>query len=717
MTKGIWSVHGTLQDGLVMDSSGGQPIRETHGLDHGYPTPRPMRGQSKDEWEEQNARRLFGWWREAVNVHADNRAEMAEDDDYVDHIQWTEQELMDFEEQGRTPLIFNEVQGAILWIAGTERRTRVDGKVLPRTEDDVKPAKIKSDVMKYLSDANGYPWVKSAAFEDAVRVGVGIIEVGVREDETEEPVFLRTETWRRCWWDAFSTEPDWSDLRYFWRRKVLDLDVAMAMFPEHAERLRLLQFQGDWPTDMDEHEHDPAAHLYEQGRAAPVGGHHPDWGSGEIRPQVALLECWYRTPHDVTVIGEGDYRGQVLNPRNPRHQSLSGGASLYDAVRMMTRVAIMTEHGQLITDELSPYVHNRIPFVPVWGYRRRRDNMPYGVVRGIKMAQKDLNKRRSVALQKYATKRTVMEEGAVDDIDDYAEQVSRPDGIIVKRAGKELEIFDNISSAREDVELARQDGEYIRQASGVTGENLGLETNATSGRAILARQNQGTTVTAPLFDNYRRGIQLAGEQTLSLVEQYYNQQRVLRLTDERGNPEFVPINGVDENGNAVNDITGRMSDFQVSDQDYRESLRQAQFEAMMDVVSKMPPEVALQLLDLVMESSDLSNRDEIVKRIRTINGQVDPDDLEQQEAAQQMAAQRQQMQDRAQQIEMAMAEAKAKREAAEAEHARAKTLVQLLDAKIKAMEAGTTINKNPSAAMRGGDLEGIIDQERMSDAA
>lgn len=69
-----------------------------------------------------------------------------------------------------------------------------------------------------------------------------------------------------------------------------------------------------------------------------------------------------------------------------------------------------------------------------------------------------------------------------------------------------------------------QDARYIQEVGGVTTENLGRQTNAVSGKAIEARQNQGYTSTSDLFDNLRLAIQLTGERQLSLIEQFYDQR-------------------------------------------------------------------------------------------------------------------------------------------------------------------------------------------------
>lgn len=97
------------------------------------------------------------------------------------------------------------------------------------------------------------------------------------------------------------------------------------------------------------------------------------------------------------------------------------------------------------------------------------------------------------------------------------------------------------------------------------------------------------------------------------------------MLGERGVAEYIGINQPQPDGTILNDITASKADFVVDQRDYRESVRQAMFESLMEVTGKLPPEVSLQLLDLVIDMSDIPNRDAIVARIRQINGQVDPD--------------------------------------------------------------------------------------------
>jgi len=178
----------------------------------------------------------------------------------------------------------------------------------------------------------------------------------------------------------------------------------------------------------------------------------------------------------------------------------------------------------------------------------------------------------------------------------------------------------------------QQDERYIQNTSGVTDELMARQTNAVSGVAIQNRQEQGQVVTQDLFDNYRLAFQLSGEIQLSLIEQYWNDEKTFRIVGESNAPEFVQVN--DPEG--LNDITASQADFIISEQDYSATIRRAMFENLSEMMAKLPPEMAIQLLDLVFDLSDLPGKEKFVDRIRQINGQKDPNAKEDPNAPQEV---------------------------------------------------------------------------------
>lgn len=574
--------------------------------------------------------KVQGWWTYARSIQSEARSECMRDHDVYDGDSWKPDDKAEVEARGQIAINFNRVAPTINWIIGTEKRNRIDSRVLPRGEEDVKPAETKQNLMKYVSDVNKLPDERSQAFRDCVISGLGWLEAGVGADPAEEPIFVEYEDWRNIWLDPLSVRIDIKDARFLFRRKRVDLDVACAIFPEYANALKIASRSNrGWDEYSDEYydeETDLEAQIEAQGTETDETGGHAQ------RSRVELIECWYKVPEKIEVFRDGTedvgtLRGTRYDVGNPDHQALIDGgfATTTSAIRMTVRCMIYCGN-TILQDEVSPYNHNRFPFVPIWGYRKKKDNTQYGIVRNLRDIQDDLNKRRSKALFILATNQVIADKGAVDDVDELLDEVSRPDGYIEKNPGKELEINNERSLAKEHVEMMSQDAEYIESVGGVTDEQMGRETNAISGKAINARKEQGNVVNFELFDNLRVSTQMLGEILLSLIEQYYTDEKVYRITNEKNQPEFIAVNTPDpETGELLNDITASQADFIVDESAWSASLRQAAFETLMEMVTRMAPEISIQLLDLIVDLSDIPGKDDLVARIRMINGMEDPD--------------------------------------------------------------------------------------------
>ena len=588
--------------------------------------------KEQDEPTRRRLSKVKGWWDYARSIQSTSRSECIRDHEFYDGDQWRIEDKEEVEARGQIATVFNRIKATVDWLIGSEKKNRIDFRVLPRTAEDAKGAESKTQILKYLSDVNKIPVERSQAFEDAAVSGLGWLEAGVVSDPTQEPIFVDYEDWRNIWYDPLSVRLDMKDARFLIRRKRVDLDVACAMFPEFAGSLQIqARSESNWNDTSDgyyDDDTDLEAQIEDLG--ADLDSHINSMGLGSGRGRVDIVECWYKTPEKTRIFdgkGLGTLRGQRYREDDPTHTELVdyGYATVIDAIKMTVRCMIFC--GDIVLQDIeSPYNHDRFPFIPVWGFRKKKDNTQYGVVRNLRDTQDDLNKRRSKALFILSTNQVIADEDAVDDWDELADEVTRPDGIIKKKKGSELIINNERSLAREHIELMMQDAEYIEAAGGVTDEQMGRETNATSGRAIEARQEQGNVVNSKLFDNLRVSTQMLGEILLSLVEQYYTEEKVFRITNEKNQPEFITINAVDsDTGELLNNITAAQADFIVDSSAWTASVRQATFNTLMEMLTRMSPEIAINLLDLVVDLSDIPGKENLVARIRMINGQDDPD--------------------------------------------------------------------------------------------
>lgn len=634
-------------------------------------------------------KRLLDYYARELDRQYDNRLEMAQDADFYDNIQWDEADAQTLRERGQMPLVYNVISASVDWVTGTEKRARSEYKILPRRKEDGRPAERKTQLMKYLEDVNRTPFEISRAFEDAVKVGIGWMEDGIQDEAEEEPLYSQYESWRNILHDSAATKLDMSDARYILRTKWLDLDIAEALFPKRKAVLDQAAADSDDFINLDQYGDEAMdaqeAHLDQRGQSTAS-----DRIMGYQRRRVRVVEAWLRIPVEADQVKGGTWRGEIFDPHSPAHteELQSGRAEKVKKTVMRMHVAICCTAGMLWFSE-SPYRHNRFPFTPIWGYRRDRDGMPYGMVRRLRDIQTDINKRASKALHILSSNKVIMDEGAVDDLDEFTEEVARPDAVIVKKPGHNIVLNADRDLAQGHLDLMSRSIAMVQQASGVTDELMGRRTNATSGIAIQRRQDQGSMQTAKFFDNLFLASQVRGEKQLANIEQFVTEEKAFRITNMRGKPEYITVN----DGLPENDVVRSKADFVISESSWHATMRQAAVEELLDLVAKLAPvapDAVIVMLDLIVESMDIQNREELVKRIRAVTGMRDPDAEEPTEeeianAEKQAEAARQQAE--AQQAAIDKLKAEAAEKLARAEEIQARMANTNVDSQQKALDA------------------------------
>lgn len=650
----------------------------------------------------------------------DNRREMAVDEGFYDHQQWTETEEDLAEDLGHMPMTINVTKTMINWLLGTERRSRSDYKVLPRRKEGSAAAERKSHLLKYLSDVNRSEFAWSLAFAETVKAGISFVEAGVQEDDQGEPIYDRNESYRNCLWDSAGIDLDMEDSRYFFRFKWMDVDQACAFFEDVEDvdaARKAIEGAVEETIDIASDFLDDPAEDHENF----VQGYGLEGGSIEVisRQRVRMIEAWIKLPVKERKMAGGDFRGEIYDEFSPGHveEVESGRARIVERVTNRMFVVIFTSAG-IVYSSPSPYRHNRFPFTPVWCYRYADTHLPYGMIRDVRDLQRDVNKRHAHALFMLVHQKIVMDQGAVDDVDALEDEVNRPTAIIQKRPGYHFEINVDKPEIEHHIAMMMRSIAMIQQVGGITEENLGREHTGKSGKAIIALQDQGALATAPIFDNLRLARQIHGEKMLSLCEQFMTEEKSFRITNKRGSASFYKIN----DGLPENDIIRTKADFIISEDSWQATLRQSGTAMLLETVQGLAataPDLLMAIIDLIIEGMDIPNREEIVRRVRNITGQEDPDadpnapdpERDARNAAKARAAE---MQDRASEAEIAKMEAEAAEKGARADKAsvEAQKLVRSMageniDTQTKALALALEIlQSRPAAEMADAVLAG-----------
>lgn len=659
-------------------------------------------------------RRLVANFTREIDIQAASRAEMALDEAFYDSHQWDEEDARILRERGQEPLVINVIAQSINWLIGSQKRARTDYKVLPRTKDKLSDAQHKTQVLKYLDDVNHSRFNEADAFTEAVKAGLSWLECGIREDTDGEPIYDSYESWRNIIHDSTSRQRDAGDARYIFRVKWVDADHAIQMFSQRKHIIEGAIDRWDDAGAGDSTFGDDAMDAAETYRDAGEG--RPDPHSPDIlRRRVRLIEAWFKVPERTDIMSGGAFTGEIFDPYSRGHvlEVASGRASVKQRMIFRTYVMVMTTAGPLWFGP-SPYRHNKYPFTPLWSYRDAATGAPYGYIRNMRDPQRDINKRFAKALFILSSNKVVMEEGAVDDLDQFTEENARPDGILVVKPNKRIDLNVERGLERSHLDIMQMSLQLIQTTSGVTDEAMGRTTNAVSGKAITARQDQAVLSSGMIFDNLRAAKMFHGEKRLSLVEQFMSEEKEMRITDSRGNTDFITLN----DGMPENDIARAKADFIISEDSWAATIRQAQVAELFQLLTQLAPaapQLVMVLLDVVVEAMDIPSRDLVVKRIRDMTGMEDPDadpnvpDPER-EAREQQKAMQAEMQARAAAAELAKLEGEAASAMAKAEKQKADAMKVLasmpgedIDTKRQAMELAIQMITSPPGSVQAAD--------------
>jgi hypothetical protein len=636
--------------------------------------------------------RLMSWFDQEMRRQAHNRFQMALDEDYYDSMQWQADEAAELKARGQNPVVYNECKPMVDWLIGVERRTRTDFQVYARDDSPEadEDAKTKTKLLKYLADVNRTNFERSSAADDQFKAGLGWIEVGISPDPEDEPIYKRAESWRNMLYDSLGGRRDLEDSRYLFRFRIVDLDVAIAYFPGKERELRAscvgrnndhyMEWWGGTPIEeVDLPMAMPGKYTMYDSDA---------WAKNE-RERVMLIECWH---YEFT-------------------RETRGGPGTVDRVLKKMHCTVMTEQHELL-HVASPYRHNKFPFIPYWCYRRKRDNAPYGPIRPARGPQDSLNKRISKSLFVLSTNQVWIEDGAVDgklmSHDEIRDEARAPDGYILLKAGG----LEKVKTVRENdvaqghLQLAQVDQAMIRNSTGVSEENLNRTTSVQSGVALRQKEDQGGKLTAEIFDNQLFARQLEGELELSLVEQFYREPKIISIAGERSKREYVKINQVGPDGQKINDVTARRANFVIGEQAWKQTVQQAAFESLMEVLGKLAPaspQIVTALLDVVFELADIPNKKLVLQRIRSVTGNNDPDEPLTPEQQAQQAAQQEQA-DMQNQLAMRQLMNDIKAAEAKGEQLDAQALKTRIEALYVAMQAGQVVASVPGAAAVADEL-------------
>ncbi len=563
---------------------------------------------------------ILGWYDEGLMALSATRRECEKDFEFYEGDQWSEEDKRELEARGQPVLTLNFIKPTIDVVIGMETRVRADARILPRGDQDQGLADHLTAALKFEYDQNEVEYVFREAFENMVKGGVGWVLVEPNLMPSGGALLIESVPPEEIIYDPYAKRYDLLDGRYIIRIKWVRSAEAWRRWPEFARRI--MSLGGEAPKGL---ENDQEVETIIHTSPSPdILGSVLQWqgksGAGvydKATDRVAVMEIQYRTVKTARALVNTATGEAVPLDDDSKEKIFSGWEVGETASFPVIREALVVGGQVLLDQEVDEAQGSYFKYVPLWAYRKRKGGH-FGLIRQMRDGQVDLNKRAIKALHILNTVRVLAEEGALiddQDLEQVRTEIARPDCLLVLARGAltngAFKVEQNPALAHQQMLIAQQRRTEIQEVTGINMEMVGSESNAVSGRAILARQAQGSTILAPLFDNYRRSRRIVATLACRWIQRLYTPGMVIRITDEFGQLSSVTLG----------DISDFKYDVVVGETPFAETVRQTFTAELVELMRNAPPDMLPVLFKTWLRFIDVPQKDQILQELEAFSQQ------------------------------------------------------------------------------------------------
>ena len=543
-------------------------------------------------------------------------------------LQWDQNDVEKLRESGRPAFEFNQILGRINTAIGYQIHNRMDIAFRPRGGDaDQARATTLSKLIMQVADNNKLHWTETQVFADGLIQQRGYYDIRVTYKDSLlgeiqitdlDPLDVVPDP------DAKSYDPDgWSDVTI---AKWLTYDEIEENYGTEARSEVELEKpdDSDYGEDADDEERNKFGND-DTGFADRMGTTQLSDGSRRVR--VIERQFWKMVKRKVAITLTGDIR--PIDDLSEEQTAALKGVVITD--RRMRRVRwVVSTQCTTLHDDWSPYNHFTV--VPYFPFFRRGKTR--GLVDNAIGPQQMLNKSLSQFLHII---NTTANSGWISWADTIANM--REEDIEDRGAETGLNMVLKKETPTDKVPRKIQPNQVptgvdrmIDRASGLVDETTGIndamaggQGREVSGIAIQTKQFAAQQGLAVPLDNLGRTRALLASRALELIQGFYDEPRIVRITetDSNGKEQTQPLylNYPANDGTVLNDLTLGEYDVVITEVPLQVTFENSQFLQLIEMLDKgirIPPQ-------FVVRHSNLADKTEILEAMEQ-QGQppVDP---------------------------------------------------------------------------------------------
>lgn len=498
--------------------------------------------------------------------------------------QWEDKIRKVLQSQGRPALTINKILATITTVQGELINSRAEITFKPAQNGTDEVAHALSRVYMHVAQSQQLQYLEQEVADDGFILSRGFFDCRVSFDNNlRGEVTLSTLNPRNVLIDpdAEGYDPDtWNEV--FITKWMNPLDIALKYSQADARILRDREFS-DFMYGYDSIERIP-----QRFGDVRIHGSSPSTQDRNLRRHIRVVDRQYWKNRLIWSFADsrtGDVRAVPENWEEDRMREVAHTHRLEIIRRQHKQIRWTTSADTVVLhDAWSPMQHfTPVPYFPF--FRRGRT---YGLVEGLIGSQDQLNKTSSQELHIVNTTANsgwkVRTGSLVNMTVEDLEARGGETGLVIEYNADSDKAIEKITPNQIPSGLDRISSKadtWIKELSGVGDSMRGFDRSDVAARAIEAKQQRGATNLAKPFENLRRTRYILAERILKLVQTYYTEPRVLRVTGERPTDEVeeIEINTYDpEQGSFINDLTVGDYDVIITNRPPRETYDEDQYQ-------------------------------------------------------------------------------------------------------------------------------------------
>jgi hypothetical protein len=558
--------------------------------------------------------------------HEEYIARASKCDRYYLGEQWEEKTLQKLKAEGRPALTINAILAAVNTVLGEQASQRLDITFKPRRDASQDTADALTKVAMQIQDFNRFPYKEQQAFADGLIQERGYFDIRMNFDgNLQGEIMITVPDPTNVIPDPGAQERDPKTWKEVTNCRWLTLDEIALLYGQ--DKARTLQAYADsseydLPHDVVRYERKTFGDMdnFMASFAGVADARH-------IR-RLLVLERQYYKMTAVNVFVDPNTGDTKPVPEQWNEKQTRAFAKKYDLLVMRKidkKIRWTASTGPVVLhDSWSPYrTFTIVPFFPY--FRRGR---PMGMVTNLLSPQEQLNKMESQQLHVVNTTANsgwVVEAGSLVNMteDELEERGAETGLVLVYGRGRTKPEKINSNSVPSGLDrLGSKSLNNIREIAGVVAM-LGVEGSEVSGVALKQKQSRGLVQMQVVFDSLNFARQLVGEKILELIQDFYTETRILRVTNWKsleGESEEVIINAINAAGELINNVNVGEYDVVVSSAPARDSFEETQFAEALQLrdVGVMIPD------HWVIRNSHLADKKAIAEEVKKLQGLGEP---------------------------------------------------------------------------------------------